>query len=92
MSGAELVKRLGESGTGQAKLDLGRAVLLADAKATGEQVYAALAAGGAPEGTLEKAQHFLTTGKLPEKSAPPLSIEDRILAQQSAKPISKSTN
>lgn len=87
MNGAELVRKLAESGTGTAKLDVARKVL-ADTDeqegrvATAEEVVTALESAGVSEGTLEKARSIIQTGKWDgvrvEKEKP---VEERLLEQ-----------
>ena len=85
-NGAELVKRLKATGTGEAKLAAARRVL-ADVSeqrgrvATAAEVIAGLAEAGAGEGTLDKARQLAETGEYKgPAAAPDLAIEDRLLA------------
>lgn len=87
MNGAELVRKLAESGTGEAKLDVARKTLVTindqeQRLATAEEVLAAMESAGVSEGTLEKARSIIQTGKWDgvrvEKEKP---VEERLLEQ-----------
>lgn len=70
MTGQELFEKLRDSGTGETKLAICQRALAGDPKLTGAQLYNALAAGGAPEGTLQKARDFLgAEAPLPPEAA-----------------------
>jgi hypothetical protein len=84
-SGAELVKMMAESGTGEAKLAPARQLLAEHYEKTGKDtsaagVIAALEASGAPEMTLDKARQFAGRGEYtgPAQAAA-VKIEDVIL-------------
>lgn len=68
VTGKELLRKLKAHGTGEKKLEVGRAVLRADPKATAAAVLAALEADAATEdaavgpGTLAKAREIVATG------------------------------
>ena len=84
-SGAELVKKLKESGTGEAKLTVARAVLSEKgAKATAEDVIEALAQKWPNSLTIKKAKSFAACGEFdPEsKEATAPAIEDELLAEK----------
>lgn len=83
--GAALVRKLKESGTGDAKLAHARSALKAahadGRRATADDVLAALEVGGVPELTLKKALAFAADGEYvsdSERYAP--NIEDVLLA------------
>lgn len=90
-NGAELVRRLAKTGTGEAKLAVARTVL-ADTwqherrVASGDEVILALESAGAGEGTLDKARQIRDTGEWAgpqDRTAVP--VEDQLLAE-AAKP------
>lgn len=86
VNGAELLKRLAETGTGAAKLELPRQLLAFTHRkygkiATANEVLDALEKGGAPELTLAKAKEIAATGKYdPAAKAPETPVEELLLA------------
>ena len=86
-SGAELVKKLKESGTGEAKLLVARGVLVArGAKATAGDVLEALALQFPGSLTVAKAKAFAEVGEWNPESARPIpTIEDELLTEKPAR-------
>ena len=84
-NGAELVKRLADSGTPAGKLEPARAALRSVWEGEGrlagcDEVVAALEAAGVPELTLAKARAFAETGEYtPAPSGAARPIEDELL-------------
>lgn len=76
-SGKELVRLLKASGTGDVKLNVARAALRADPKATSRNVLAALEASEHVwEGTVAKAVSIITTGEPIPPEKPKVDPED----------------
>lgn len=86
-SGAELVRKLKESGTGEAKLLVARGVLVArGAKATAGDVLEALALQFPGSLTVAKAKSLAAIGEWnPEDAKPAPTIEDELLAEKPAR-------
>jgi hypothetical protein len=87
ISGAKMVKELANSGTGTKKLEVARAVLVANPAATGIEIHDALAkhatehSDSGYEGTLEKCRQLLRTGEIQVVQHKQTNIEDRILGE-----------
>lgn len=84
MSGAELVKKLAETGTGAAKLDVARGVLRAKGRnATATDVLAALDADpSVPELTRRKAELLAAGGRYEPEKVAAVNIEDELLSDE----------
>lgn len=86
-NGAELVKRLKESGTGESKLAIARKVLADTYKferrtATSDEILLALESAGVSESTITKARSLAETGSVPaaiEAAQQQRPIEDILL-------------
>ena len=80
--GAALVRKLKESGTGEAKLAVARAALAgahaAGRRATSEEVLEALEAAGVNPLTVQKAWAFATTGEHVTEEVRVPAIEDAL--------------
>jgi hypothetical protein len=87
LTGAELVRRLRDSGTGADKLAVARGVLeQKGAAATPQDVLAALADRFPRSVTAEKARQFIEFGEYdPQRGRPaPVAVEDRVEAAAKA--------
>lgn len=91
-NGAELVKRLRESGTPDGPLAPARACLhevrAGDRRsATADEVLAAMEAALGPDhGSVRKARCLIATGAVTAAAAPTIPIEDQLLAAEPARP------
>lgn len=76
VSGKELVRKLKATGTGETKLNVGRAVLLANPAATAAEVLKAMVDGDVGYLTLVKAKQIAETGDYTPPASDVRNIED----------------
>lgn len=98
-NGAELVRRLKESGTGASKLEPARKFLQSEYERrqrvpSATEVISAMEVAGVPESTIEKARHIAEMGHPPkvEQAGKPKGIEDVLAPPVGTEPEAEMAN